>query len=239
MNKIKSIFRFGASVAALALLSTVMMGGCPGGGGGDGPMDVRYVNMASHGQMASSTLTFDTNVFGPLTQYGATPFEILNTTDASAMITDKDGNLVFNTTDFHIPGDFVVNMISLGSDTNVEMVEVSKWHGRSLPGAGEYEVSFVNGVEQSFGVDIYVVNVGAGISGTPVATGMTYTEDSTVKLTFDGLGKDLVAVMHGTTTEMFRTSITPSGGQEYLAVMVSPTGLPGSFKVMNFVQDPA
>lgn len=237
MNKVKTnkVLRFGASLLALALLSTVMMGGCPGGSGGDGPSDVRYVNMATHGQMATSTCNFDASVFGPLTQYDATPFEILSTLDAPATIKDKDNNTVFATTELNLPSDFVVNMIALGKDTTVEMIDVSKSHGRSLPGAGEVNISFVNGVEENFGVDIYVVNVGASIAGkTPVVSGVTYTEWSDDTMTFDGAGKDLVACFHGTTTEMFRTSVTLTGGTEYLAVMVSPAGLPGSFKVLNF-----
>lgn len=240
MNKIKSIFRFGASVAALALLSTVMMGGCPGEGLKNGPSDVRYVNMATHGQMASSSFLLDTVNFGPVSQYSETGYEIFSNTNASvpASVTDKDGNSVFATTDFVVDGGFLVNAIALGKDTNVEVAKVVHQLDRTLPGAGEYMISFVNGVEESFGVDIYVVNVGAPVSGSPVVSGMTYTEDQDSTLTFDGLGKDLVACFHGTTTEMFRTSMTPSGGQEYLAVMVSPAGLPGSFKVLNLVDSP-
>ncbi len=211
-----------------------MMGGCPGPAGLVGPSDVRYVNMATHGQMASSTCTFDSVNFGPLSQYNATPYEILTTSNAAASVTDKDGNSVFADTSLQISEDHVVNLVALGKDTNVELVEVSKYHERTLPAAGEVNISFVNGVEENFGVDIYVVNVGAPVSGSPVVSGMTYTESNDPTLTFDGAGKDLVACFHGTTTEMFRTSVTLSGGTEYLAVMVSPAGLPGSFKVMNF-----
>ncbi len=239
MNKVKSnkVLRFGASLLALALLSTVMMGGCPANAAKEGPSDVRYVNMATHGQMATSTFQLDTVNFGPVNQYSETGYEVFENTNNSipALAKDKDGNTVFATTDFEVSGGYQTNIIALGKDTTVEVALVDMAADRDAPGAGEVHFSFVNGVEETFGVDIYVVNVGESLAGkTPIVSGITYTESSQDTMTFDGAGKDLVACFHGTTTEMFRTSVTLTGGTEYLAVMVSPAGLPGSFKVLNF-----
>lgn len=235
--KSNSLFRFGASVVSLALLSTVLMGGCPGFSELPKASDVRYVNMASHGQMANSTLTFDTNFIGKVDQYSKSFYTGQSPKKAVAMITDKDGNAVCNVPDFECPSDSYVSMISLGSDTNVELVKVSRYHDSLYPGAGEFKVTFVNGVEQAFGVDVYVLNVGAPVSGTPAVSGITYTEDAAATVTLTGTTKDFVACFHGTTTEMFRTTVTLSGGDEFLSVLVSPTGLPGSFKTMNFVTE--
>lgn len=232
--KSKSLFRFGASVIALALMTTTMMGGCPGFSEIPKPSDVHYVNMASHGQMTSSTLVYDGLFIGTTNQYQKSAASRVAPKRAPAVITDKDGNQVCNIPDFENPTDSVVNMISLGSDTNLELVEVHRAHGVLYPGPTEFKVTFVNGVEQNFGVDIYVLSVGAPVSGTPVVSGITYTENAAATLTVNGASRDLVACFHGTTTEMFRTTASFPGGDEYLAVMVSPTGLPGSFKTLNF-----
>lgn len=234
--KIQNLFRFGLSLSAGILLSAFVMGGCPSGlRESPGPTGIRYVNMATNAQMTTSTCVFETITLGPIAQFGSTGFQFVNTYNGAAVVTDKDGNNVFSKSNFVFNSDSIVSLISLGDDTNVELVAVGKGVDRVFPGAGEINITFVNGVEQSFGIDIYVLPTGGAVAGTPVVSGITFTEQSSQTMTFDGLSKDLVACFHGTTTEMFRTTVDPTGGTEYLATLVSPSGVTGSFRFQTFL----
>ena len=224
------VLKAGLATALAALAFPILMGGCPDK---DSTLLLRYVNMVTMPRMVTSTAKASVDM--PAAQYKAstTGYYAVGGGRAEATVYDKD---MIELGSIGNPGQYnhVYNLIALGNDETLEYSLLESVMNHPDPAAGTAEIHFVHGVEVAgVQVDVYVVPVGSGVAGTPVATGLAYTHDQSTVLPSVGT-YDFVSCFAGTNTEMFRTTVTVESGRRYISVLVSPPSVTGSFKTIDW-----
>ncbi len=219
------------ATALVALAFPILMGGCPAE---EDTLLLRYVNMVTMPRMVTSTARGG-GVDMPAAQYKAstTGYFAVGGGRAEAIVYDKD---MIELGTIGEPGQYnhAYNLIALGNDETLEYSLLDLPMNHSDPAAGTAEIHFVHGVEVGgVQVDVYVVPVGSGVSGAPVASTLPYTHSQSTVLSTVGT-YDFVSCFAGTTSEMFRTTVTVESGRRYISVLVSPPSVTGSFKTIDW-----
>lgn len=192
----------------------------------------RFINASPNAQNATLSATFG-NISVDDANYGFGGSTVV-LSPGTANVVVRRGTTTVGSASATVAADTRNAFVAVGNNaTGLGVVHVSRATSYTPP-SGQIAIYLVQGLSAyNGGVDYYIVPQGASILGqTPVAAGYTYQEWTRVE--WNTGDWDIVAAFHGTTSEMFRTPISYSlDGANVTAVAVSPTGQPGSFRIVQ------
>lgn len=235
-SRINSTLKSGLLLAGLSTALLVLAGGCPEQNASTS--DIRYVNMATSLYMEPSEAVFDGISSGYINRAQVSSYMTHASKPAPLVIRNKDAQTVFSNDNFDVSDNSISNIIAVGNEGSVEVVEVAVPRDEPAPGAHEVVLHFVHGMQGQYPVDIYLVPTETAPTGTPEVSGLAYRgvfrlpvaiiPDMQPQPKAENSIFDIVVCSQGTTSEFGRITVSPRIG-EHSIVMVTPViNFPGT-----------
>ncbi len=235
-SRINSTLKSSLLLAGLGTALLVLAGGCPEQNASTS--DIRYVNMATSLYMEPSEAVFDGNSSGNVSRAHASSYMTHASKPATLVIRNRDAQNVFHNDQFDVSDNSISNLISVGVDGNYHVVEVAVPRNENLPGAHEVVLHFVNGWQEMYPVDIYLVPTESAPTGIPEVSGLTYrgvfrlpvaiTPDVRPDSRDQTSIFDIVVCSQGSTAEFGRISVSPRLGEHSIVVVTLVIHWPGT-----------
>lgn len=235
-SRINSTLKSSLLLAGLGTALLVLAGGCPEQNASTS--DIRYVNMATSIYMEPSDAVFDGNSSGNVNRANASPYMTHASKPATLIIRNKDAQTVYTNANFDVSDGSISNLISVGNDGSIDVVEVAVPRNESMPGAHEVVLHFVNGWQGQYPVDIYLVPGDSMPTGTPEVSGLSFKGVLRLPVTITPVTRpgpkdensifDIVVCSQGTTAEFGRISVSPRLGEHSIVVVTPVINMPGT-----------
>ena len=231
-SRINPTLKSGLLLAGLGTALLVLAGGCPELNAATS--DIRYVNMGTNIYMEPSEAVLDGVSSGTVSRYHASPYTTHSSAPTSLQIRNSDGVTIYTDPNFDVSDGAFSNVVSIGSTTTPDIVEVAVPRTEPQPGASEAVFHFVNGWQRTPAVDIYFVPTTSMPSGTPDISGLAYKDTRRFTAVINNRVSpdqrdlattfDIVVCDTGTTVEQTRLTISPTTGYHYLATITAQSG---------------